>query len=245
MGVRCALVSPLFLVGCIGRERDSIGRRRAGLREFVRGHDVGKSLGAIGGDVDDVLAVITVVRKWHLDVCAGQHPQPDTQCQDVHLPASVVDVVFLVDLVAGRDQEVRDRRAIGSVAAVPDMQGARWIRGDVLDYYLAAGADVARAITLTTFDDVDQFSVERRGGQAKVDEARPCDLDRFHEVRRRQSIHDGLGDIARAVAERFRQAHRDAACVVPVLSVPCPLDLDRDRFIQRSDAGEGVDGRPD
>ena len=74
------------------------------------------------GDVANIFAAIAARRKRHDDVMAFQPSQPDTGSEYVHLPASVIHVVLAMYRVARSDQQVADRRAVGCMTAMPNVQ---------------------------------------------------------------------------------------------------------------------------
>src|SRR5690606_35939593 len=88
--------------------------------------------------VDHVVATVAVRRKRHFDAEEGEIAQPRRQREDVHLAAGIVDVVLLVHVVPGKPEHRRERSAVGSAAAVADMQGPGRIRRYVFDLHLDA-----------------------------------------------------------------------------------------------------------
>ncbi len=69
----------------------------------------------------DVVSSVAVLRKGELLAAHLEIADPGADGEDVDLPAGIVDVVLAADVEAGCGQQVRLRRAIGSLATMTDV----------------------------------------------------------------------------------------------------------------------------
>jgi hypothetical protein len=76
-----------------------------------------------------IAALISVSWKWHTDTAQIKVAQPCRQHENVHLPASVVDVVLARDLEPRGGKHIGEAGAECGAAAVADVQWAGWIGG--------------------------------------------------------------------------------------------------------------------
>src|SRR5262249_42163572 len=146
--------------------------------------------------------------------------------ETIDLGAAIVDVVFAGHRVAGCGQEVRQRIAEDSPAAMSDMQGARRVCRDVLDIDLFAAAESAAAISVAERDDRAKDVQPVGGPEPQVDEAGPGDLRRVNVGVARQRRGNPGSQLTRPQAERFGQKHRPVGGEVPMVRLPRRLHHD-------------------
>jgi hypothetical protein len=103
-----------------------------------------------------VVALVAIRRKRELLGAQLEIAQPHAQCEDVHLPAGVVDVILALHAEADRSQQARERRAVRGLAAVTDVQRSGRIGGHELQEHAHTGArraaPVARAFGMNARD---------------------------------------------------------------------------------------------
>ncbi len=99
----------------------------------------------IGGKLDSFTALLNVA-------------QPCRQCQDVHLPAGIVDIVLTRYVESGGLQDGGKAGTVGGAAAMADMQGTGWVGGNKFDLGLLVlpvfAAAVARSRGQHAADDL-------------------------------------------------------------------------------------------
>ena len=191
--------------------------------------------------VVDVLADVAVLR-GRLAATA----RVDRQAELLHLPARVVEVVLLDDVVAGEAQEARHRVAVGAVAGRADRQRAGGIGRDELDLDAlrraggrgGAGAEVAAGRA----DLGGGLGVPGRR-QEQVDEARPGDLDPLDGGQRRSDRGDLLRHLARVALRAPGQLQSSVRCEVAVLGVVGAGEPDLGADGRGESRGEALDAR--
>jgi len=80
-----------------------------------------------------------------------------------------------------------------------------------------ASAELRFAVVAVLFEHLSQLRVIRAFFQEKVDEACAGDLDFRDRIVGRHGSQQGRGELARILARRFRELHRDIAGEVAVL----------------------------
>ncbi len=102
---------------------------------------VAKFLAQRGGQVFDVIAVITVIRKRLGDIKQCHVTRADGVTQHANARAGVVDVIFAPGFGAGRLKQIHEHVADRSRAGADDIQGAGRVGADKLhiDYFAGAG----------------------------------------------------------------------------------------------------------
>ena len=172
----------------------------------------------------DVFGAITVRRERHVFAAELEISEVDADREDVDLPAGIVDVVLAIHRVPGGLEQVAERRAIGRAATVADVHRAGGIGGNEFHHHLAAGADVAASVSRALFRDGLQRREPRILGQPEIDEARAGNLGAGDQRVRRQRGDQRLRQLARILARRLGDAHRDVALEVAVLRIARALD---------------------
>ncbi len=174
-----------------------------------------------------------------------EQAQPDADAQDVHLPSGVIDVVFAIDLEACCLEQISDGGAIRCVAPMSDVQWAGWICRDELEQNVGFWPDCLVAVTASLLQNVRQFIMQCFATYPKVDKAGSGDLDLVDKFARRHLIDDHRRNIARILAKRFRETHRDVGREVAVLRVAGTFDRGPDRrhfrhLCEVRQAGDGL-----
>ena len=177
-------------------------------------------------DGRDVVAAIAVRRKSESLAAVLQIPQPGADRQDVHLAASIVDVVFALDAIAHGLQQIGNGGAVGSVPAVADMQGPRRIRRHEFHLRRSPRTALRSSIAPAVAQHLGDFGVIGLFRQVEIDEARPRDVHLGDIRARRQQLHQGLRQLSRILARGFGKPHGEVAGEITVLGVPRVLDLD-------------------
>jgi hypothetical protein len=169
-------------------------------------------------DVDDVVALVAVVGKAHVDAAQFEVAQPHRHREDVHLAPGIVDVVLALHGMAGGFEQVRHAGAERGAAAVPDMQRAIGVGRDELDLYRLARLGRGVPVTLAVFEHAPQRAQAAGLVQMEIDEARAGDLDLGDVLRARHRGGEGLGQFARLAPGRLGQQQGDIGRVVAVLA---------------------------
>jgi hypothetical protein len=107
---------------------------------------------------------------------------------------------------------------------VADVHGACGIGGNEFNHHLSTGGDVAASISRALFRDGLQDSEPRILGQPEIDEACARNLGTGNQRIRRQRGDQRLRQLARILACRLRNAHRDVALEVAMLRIARALD---------------------
>ena len=76
-------------------------------------------------DIVNVLTAITGAGEINARSVRFQPAQPDTEAENVHLSACVIDVVFAIDVVACSFKQVADRSPVGAMPTMTNMQRPR------------------------------------------------------------------------------------------------------------------------
>jgi hypothetical protein len=171
-------------VGFLVARRDHLARfvadlvRRRVLEHPRRRSHIGAAVFGVeaGGDVAHVIAPVAVAGKAKLFAAVLQIAQPNAGGQDIHLPAGVVDIVFAVNPVADRFQQIGDGGAERRAAAVADVQRAGGVGGDELHLYPLAAAKHAPTEAVPLFEDLAHRRLIGGGCQEEIDETRPGDI---------------------------------------------------------------------
>ena len=111
-----------------------------GLREVGRAalEAPGVDLRKLIGDLTHVPGTVSVFRKGDRGARRLEIAQPDGNREDIHLPAGVIDVELLLDLVSRKHEQVGKARAVRRAAPVPNVQRSRWIGGNEFDLHFPA-----------------------------------------------------------------------------------------------------------
>ncbi len=201
--------------------------RRGPGKDLLRLHPVGVPVLPVqgGGNVPDIVTLITVA--WELDGLAAQFQvaQPHGGAQDVHLAAGVVDVILPMDLIAHRCQQVGHRRSIGRAAPVADMQGTGGVGGDEFHLNTLAGTESGATIIGPGAENGRDHCQVSVPGKKKVDEARPGNLHPGNQGRGRKGGHQALRDLARLGADGLGQDQGQVGGKIAVGLVPGTFDL--------------------
>ena len=171
----------------------------------------------LAGDLDDVVALVAVVREAQRHARELVVTEPHRDREDVHLAAGIVDVVLALHGVAGGLEQGRDGGAVGRAAAVAHVQRAVRVGRDELDRHRFERARLAVAVGFALVE----HAADRRQAASlrdvEIQEPRAGDVDLGHVLRLRQRIDEGLGGIARLHAGRLGQHQGEVAGVIAVL----------------------------
>jgi hypothetical protein len=130
--VRLALPRGLVVLAFRRRQPGRVG-------QHLLSRDPGKALlvriAHLPRHVDDVVPLVAIGRKRHLDPEKDQVAQPGRQRQDVHLPTGIVDVVLALDVESGKIEQRRKRCPVSSPPPVPDVQRPGRICRNELDLH--------------------------------------------------------------------------------------------------------------
>jgi hypothetical protein len=88
------------------------------------------------GHVADVGTLVAVGREGHADAMLIQIAQPGRQAEDVHLPASIIDVILAGHIPAGKSEQAGQRSPIGGTAAMTNVQRTGRVGRDEFDLHL-------------------------------------------------------------------------------------------------------------
>ncbi len=167
--------------------------------------------------------------KGDLDAVFLQIAQPDTDRENIHLAAGIVDIIFAVDIKTDRAHQRSHGSAVSSTTTVTDVQRAGGIGGDKfeLDFFTLADFGAAKAFALfqNLADDIECGIA----GQVKIDKARTGNFGFCHGFIRRQGGDNFFGQRARRHARRFGQRHRDVAGEITMAEITAAGDHDRRR----------------
>ena len=165
-----------------------------------------------------------------------QIAQPDAGGQDVHLPAGIVHIVFPVNPVADRLQQIGDGGAEGRAATVADVQRAGRVGGDEFHLHPLATTELASAKGVAALEDFVDHRVIGGWRQEEVDETGAGDLHLGDMVGIRQGIDDPLGQFTRLAAGGFGQDQRDGAGEIAVRPVAGAFQRD----VRRRGVGQQI-----
>ena len=128
-------------------------------------------------DVHYVVALVDAL--WQGAVAAADlHVAPiDGEGEDVHLPSGVIDVVFVVHVVAVGAQDVGQGRAVGGAAAVADVQGPGGVGGDEFEQDFLRVFCLVAAVGGAFAHDGFEYGAVAAARQADVDETGAGDFD--------------------------------------------------------------------
>ena len=175
-------------------------------------------------DFRDVLALVAVVRKAHVHAAEFVVTQPHAHRQDVHLPASVIDVVLALHLVPGRFQQVGDRRAVGRAAAVADMERAVRIGRHELHRHRVARPWRLPAILRALLEHAAHRCQAAGLRNLEIDKARAGDLDPGNMLGLTEIRDQCFGQFPGLHACGLGQQEGDIGRIVAVLARLGPLD---------------------
>ncbi len=221
----------VFLALLLGLVVLAIRRRQAGRAgEDLLDADLGEAV-LVGiahpaAHVDDVVALVGVGREGDLDAEEGEVAQPGRQRQDVHLTASVIDVVLARHVVACKGEHVRQRGAVGRAAAVADVQRAGRIGGDELHLHLHALGGAAAEVRALA-EHLAHDSGLGVGGEGEIDESGTGDFGLGDQFRGRQLGQQQVGELARVALERLSQLQREVGSEIAVARLLRALQQDR------------------
>jgi len=197
----------------------------------------------VGGERAHVVAAVAVLGKRQLLAAQLEIAHPGADREDVHLPAGVVDVVLAGHLEADGREDVGERRPVGRLAAVADVQRPGGICRDELHQHPLTAPAAALAVARALRVDCAELACVGRGRQVEVDEAGAGYLGARHQRTRRQRRDDRRRQLARALARGPGEAQRHVAGKIAVLRLARALDHHaRRRGLLREDAaGEPVE----
>ncbi len=173
-----ALYQPVdmgFLVTAVGFvSRDALEDGRA---RTLQG--VALVLAQLAGNGQDIVAPIAIGGEGECLPTLFEVAEPDTERQDAHLAASVVDVIFAVYVVADGFEQVRDAGPVGGAPTVTHVQRAGGVGGDEFHLHRFTLSQVLPAESAPLFPDGAQ-NVELAGAaDEEIDEPR---TGNFHFV---------------------------------------------------------------
>ena len=185
--------------------------------------------------VDDVRAVVAIFRKGRLLAQQFQVARVDRCREVVDLIARIVDVVFAVNRIAGRSQEIDEGAADRCAASVPDVQQACRIRAHIFDH--DARRIFLRQVEtrLALFVYMTKQIIEHIALEVEIDEARPCDL-RMIEPVALDARYKLLGNLLRIHAKDARRLHGEVRCKITKLFVRRHFEQDVGKFSCRKHA---------
>ncbi len=93
----------------------------------------------LAGDIVDIVTPVPVFRESQLFATQFQVAEPDTDGEDIHLPAIVIDIVLTLNPVSRSLENAGQAGAIGGAPAVTDMQWPGGVGGHELDRDLVLG----------------------------------------------------------------------------------------------------------
>ena len=134
---------------------------------------------------------------------------------------------------------------IRRVPAVADVQRTGGIGGHEFQQDARGGLRGVPAVVLAALENRLQLRVEGGRRQVEIDETGAGDLDLLQLVGLGDLLDDGRGQVARAAARRFCEAHRDVGREVTVRGIAGALDRALGREVARrvgefGQAGQGV-----
>ena len=167
------------------------------------------------------------------DVAAGRHLRLDSQFLEVagvegsveqgHLCAGVVDVVFLLDRVAGGLEDAGQRAPEHRPTPVPHVQGPGGVNADVLHLHPRPSACVDAAVGRPGLHYGVDLRLEPFVFQPKVDESRPSQGYALYLLGGGEIVEKALGDGQGAHARASGQLQGSGDRVVSVLRFLGPL----------------------
>ena len=144
--------------------------------------------------------------------------------EELDLPAGVVEVVLLVDLVTRESQQPRYRVSVRAVARRTDRQRRNGVRRDELHLHACVRNRESAAVLLVDLGERLREPVSR---DPDVDEAGACDLGALDLREADHALGELGGDVAWSMVLGRRAAQRDVRRVVAVRRIARPFELDR------------------
>ena len=111
---------------------------------FICGFQVGVIMLSMQGrgNIPDVIALVGIRWKGYFLTGQVQVAQPHRGGEYIHLTPGIVDIVFTVDIITHRFQQVGQGRAISRPAPMPDMQRSGRIGRDIFNLDPLVGTDI-------------------------------------------------------------------------------------------------------
>ena len=180
----------------------------------------------IVGEVDDVVALITVGGELGVAAEGFEVAGIDGGVEEVHLGAGVVDVILAGDFVAGSLEYGGEDAAEDGATGVADVDGAGGVDADEFDHDLFWIRRVNSAVVVVCVQDCVDLALEPPGMEAEVEEAGGSGPDIFDEVVGGDEAGEGFCDVDGGEAGGAGKAKGKAGGEVAVPGVAGPLDFD-------------------
>ena len=188
------------------------------------------------GELDDVIAPVTLLREIHLDALELKIAVIDRPPQVVHLLPHVVDVILPCHGIPRRPEDVGHHVPDHGAPGMPYMQGPGGVGAHELHHDLAAPAEAGAAVSLPQLF---HFLQERRPDvllQVEIDEARSCDLDLLkNSAPVIHVLQDALGDLPGVSLRPRSEDHGHIGRVVSVGLFPWRLQFDEGQIPRLQD----------
>ena len=126
--------------------------------------------------IDDVRTVIAVLWKYNLLSESFKIARIHRYGKQIHLLPRIVDIIFTLDLIACRTQQLHQCRANRRTASMSDVEGTRRIRTDVLYLYRRQIFRRKRAIVLPCTENVAQRICNHIFLEIEIKKAGTCHL---------------------------------------------------------------------
>ena len=183
-------------------------------------------LGERGADGLQIVARIEARRNL-ADVLAERLPvaQECRACENVDLPAGVVDVVFARNLVAGEREEIGERIAEHCAPAMADVHRPRRVGGHVLDVDLLAAAEIGLPVGGALVENRAHDPLPELRLHADIEEPRPGHLDGGDGWIRVELGLERVRDVARLHLGALGEHHGRVAREIAVCGIARRLDL--------------------
>ena len=136
----------------------------------------------LSGDVEHVIAQITLVGNLRLSAAGLQVTDVDGLVEELHLSSGVVDVVLPLYVVAGRRQDIGERAAQHGPARVADMDRTRRVHTHKFDLDALIGPGAGVAIAFALFDHTVDLGRQPIVCQSEIDESGARQPDAANQV---------------------------------------------------------------
>ncbi len=164
------------------------------------------------------------------------------QPEHLHLAARVIEVIFHLDSVTERRQDIRHRAADHAAARASHRDRAGGVGAHTFDLRALAAPDILREDVFPGGDDRLDLLLDPAFRQADIQKTGRRGFDRADKIHRGGMSGDDLGDLDRLTPGEFGQLHGDRAGIIGQFGLGAALHRDRLRQIKRGQIARRLRG---
>ncbi len=152
----------------------------------------------VGGQITNIGALIAICRKFHFLTGQLLVAQINRLPQGPDLAARIVDVIFLLNIIAAKGKNIGDRIPHGRTAAVSDMQRPGGIRAHKFNLKFLTLSDITRTVSRIGIKDLTQNRMPGGRLDKEINKPRPGDFRFLNQLLRILQVgNDGICNFAR------------------------------------------------